>query len=132
MDQYLADPWRARALADAAVERAAQELRDVLKALALSLDPFPGFMGLATLQAVEVDVSVASSPDRGCVVVSPDGELYELILRMIPGPPEMGGTDQVEEMKELALEPSDYVLYAHHAIRELARLHEVRHQGSTT
>ena len=131
MEQYLADPWRARTLADAAMDRTAQELRDILKALAASLDPFPGFMGLATLQAVEIDPGLSPDPERGCVVVAPDGELYELILRMIPGPPEMGGTDQVEELKELELVPKEYVAYAYHAIQELARIHRER-QGSAS
>ena len=130
LEQYLADPWRASALASAAVERASHELHDVLKALALSLDPFPGFLGLATLQAVEVDVGYSGDADRGCVVVGPDGELYELLLRTIPAPPEMGGMDQIEEFKELELAPSEYVLYAYRAIQELAKVHRARQEPS--
>ncbi len=132
MEQYIADPWRARALATAAVDRAAQELHDIVKALAASLAPFPGFMGLATLQAVEVEPGRSANPDNGCIVVAPDGELYELILRAIPGPPETGGTDQVEELKELELDSKDYVPLAFQAIQELTRIHGERLQTSSS
>ena len=124
--EYLADPWRARAMADAAMERAASELRGIVKALATSLDPFPGFEGLETVRAIEIDPGVSTDPDRGCVVVVPEGELCEMILRMIPGTPEMNYVDQVEEMRELELEPAEYVAYAHLAVKELARIHEER------
>ncbi|MBI4339058.1 MAG: hypothetical protein HY680_03800 [Chloroflexi bacterium] len=123
MEQYLSEPWRATAIADAAVERAAQELRKVLEALATSLDPFPGFQGLQTLHAVEVALTELANPELGCVVVGPDGVLYELVLHVIPGPMEEGGVDQVEELKELDLKPQEYVLYAYQAIRQLAELH---------
>ncbi len=123
---YLADPWRARAIADAAMERTASELRDIVKALATSLDPFPGFHGLETVRAVEIDPGTSTGQDRGCVVVVPEGLLCEMVLRMIPGTPEMNYEDQVEEMIELELEPAEYLPYAYLAVKELARLHEER------
>ena len=67
--------------------------------------------------------------ERGCIVVCPDGELYELVLRMLPGPVDVGGVDQTEEMRELDLSPGDYVAYPHAAVRELARIMEARETG---
>ncbi len=122
----LSDPWRASALADAAVERAAQELREVLTALATSLEPFPGFQGMTTLQAVEVELPGGGNRDLGCVVIGPDGLLYELILRNIPGPMEYGDTDQVDELRELDLKPQEFIPYAYQAIKQLANLHRQR------
>jgi len=130
VDDYLSDPWRASSLAHAAVDRAAQELRRILKALAHSLDPFPNFLGVPTLHAVEVERGSSPNHELGCVVVGPDGELYELVLRMIPGLPESSGTDQVEELKEMDLELGEYVSYAHRAILQLAMLHRERQKGS--
>ncbi len=126
MGHSSADPWRARAVADAAVERTAQELRELVQALAQALNPFPGFQGMATLQAVEVPSAASADPNRGCVVVGPDGELYELVLRLIAAPPEMGGMDQVEELRALDLPLHEYIPYAHSAIQELARIHQER------
>lgn len=119
---YLADPRRASNLAEAAVERAAQELRQVLVALATSLDPFPGFQGLKTLLAVEVDLGGVEDPGRGCVVVGPDGLLYELVLHTIHGALEDGEADQVEELRELDLAPHEYVQYAYRAIQQLVEI----------
>ncbi|MBI4310155.1 MAG: hypothetical protein HY681_00110 [Chloroflexi bacterium] len=124
----LADPWRAAALADAAVERAAQELRQVLVALATALDPFPGFQGMQTIHAVEVELENAPGRGHGCVVVGPDGVLYELVLHAIPGPLGEGDADQVDELRELDLKPQEYVQYAYQAIKQLAELHR-QHKG---
>ena len=126
MEQYLTDPWRASVLAGAVVERTAQELREILSMLATTLDPFPGFEGLQTLQAVEIDLGSLTNPNLGCVVVGPDGLLYELVLRTIPGPIDVGGVDQLDELTELDLEPSEYLLYAHQAILRLGKIHQQR------
>ena len=56
------------------------------------------------------------------------GVLYELVLRMLPGPVDIGGVDQIEEMKELELAPGDYVAYAYAAVRELACILDTREQ----
>ena len=85
------------------MQRASLELRKLLAELAAALDPFPDFMGLSSVQAVEVEPPRASNPQNGCVVVCPDGELRELVLRMIPGPFDMGGVEQTDEMAELDL-----------------------------
>jgi hypothetical protein len=83
-------------------------------------------MGTSSIQALEVDPAGVADPERGCVVVCPDGKLRELVLRMIPGPFDTGGVDQSEEFKELDLAPGDYVAYAYAAVVELARILEER------
>ena len=120
------DPIVKKAVADGVVERASKELRKLMVELAGALDPFPRFMDLDTVQALEVDPSGVGSRDRGCIVVCPDGELYDLTLQLIPGPIDIGGTDQVEEFKELELAEGDYVAYAHAAIKEMTRILQQR------
>ena len=128
MTQADFDPIVKRAVADAVVERASQELHKILTEMVQAVAPFPLLMGLATVQAVEVEPSGVRDPEKGCVVVCPDGELYELILRLIAGPEDVGGIDQVEEMKQLELSDGDYVAYAHAAVGELARIMLEREQ----
>ena len=122
MNQSSNDPWQASALTDAVMERASKELRDILHSLAVNLRPFPGFMGMTTIQAVEADPGAQIAVDKGCVVVAPDGELYQLILRIIPGPSGMGEVDQIEEFKALECSPKEYIFYAFGAIQELIRI----------
>lgn len=122
------DPLAKRA-ADAALERASidaidasLELRRLLVEIAAALDPFPNFMGLSSVQAVEVEPPGGANPQNGCVVICPDGELRELVLRMIPAPFDMGGVEQTDEMAELDLPPDEFVAYAHAAALELLKL----------
>ena len=122
------DPIVKRAVADGVVERASKELNTLIRELAAALDPFPNFLGISTIQAVEVDPSGVADPEKGCVVVLADGVLYDLVLRMLPGPVDIGGVDQIEEMKELELAPGDYVAYAYAAVQELTRILEEREQ----
>ena len=74
MNDTQIDPLIKRAVADAVMERASIELRKLLVELAGVLDPFPNFMGVSSIQAVEVEPPGASNSDNGCVVVCPDGE----------------------------------------------------------
>ena len=127
------NPLAKRAAADAALERAALdasdasiELRRLLAEIAAALDPFPNFMGLSSVQAVEVEPPGGANPQNGCVVVCPDGELRELVLRMIPAPFDMGGVEQTDEMAELDLPPAEFVAYAHAAVLELLKLLEAQ------
>lgn len=124
MDDARVDPLIKRAVADAVMQRASIELNKLLVELAAALDPFPNFMGVSTIQAVEVEPSGVSNPDNGCVVVCPDGEMRELVLRMIPGPFDMGGVEQTDEMVELEVPPGEYVAYAYAAVEELLKLLE--------
>ena len=124
MDDTQIDPLIKRAVANAVMERASIELNKLLVELAGALKPFPDFMGVASIQAVEIEPTGSSNPDNGCVVVCPDGELRELVLRMIPGPFDMGGVEQTDEMAELDLPPGEYVAYAYASVHELIRLLE--------
>ena len=126
MNDAQVDPMIKRAIADAVMQRASIELNKLLVELAAALDPFPNFMGVSTIQAVEVEPSGVSNPDNGCVVVCPDGELRELVLRMIPGPFDMGGVEQTDEMAELDVPAGEYVAYAYAAVEELLKLLEER------
>ncbi len=120
MNQEQLEPWALKAVADSAVERAASHLRDTLKVLAGRLSPFPAFMNMTSIQAMEVEPGRTPASDRGCVVVCPDGELYELSLRSIPGPPGVMDADQVEQLEPLDLPPQEYIPYAYAAIVALS------------
>ena len=102
---------------DAEVEETEPRLRAALQELAGSIDSFPSFLGPGSVQAVEVRPLGEAGPDRGCVVVGPDGTLHELVVRMLPGPIDVGGVEQVEELNELDLPPAEYVAYARAAPR---------------
>ena len=120
------EPLAKRAAANDVLDRASSGLGVILMELAAALDPFPLFLGMNSIQAVEVEPAGLVSPDHGCVVVCPDGELYELVLTMVPGPIDVGGVDQVDELKQLDLSPGDYVVYASAAVGELTRMLEVQ------
>ena len=107
---------------DNSTDQTESELRQEIRRLAQSLVPFPEFLGLSTVQAVEVEPVPDVSSDVGCVVVCPDGELRELILRLMPGPIDFGGVEQNEEMKELEFDDADYIKYARAAVVELKRI----------
>ena len=124
MDSQEPDPLVARAVADAVVERAANELKKLIKQLALAFDPFPGFMGLNTVQAIEVEPSGTVNTDLGCIVICPDGELREFVLQMVPGPIDVGGVDNIEQFKDIELSHGDFVAYAYAAVQQLTTLLE--------
>tara|TARA_B100000315_G_scaffold169291_1_gene157859 strand:+ start:232 stop:618 length:387 start_codon:yes stop_codon:yes gene_type:complete len=110
---------------DHPVVEAASCLRQLLAELASRLRPFPAFLNMTSLQAVELDLMPEGMPDRGCVVVLPCGEICELDLKVLPGIEGISESDQLEEFREMDLPPEEYILYAASAIRllylELAR-----------
>jgi hypothetical protein len=114
------DPLQHRAFADAIVERAAGQLRELLQRVAKQVDPFPPFPGAMFTYGIEVDPP-AGSP-HGCVVVMDDGELYELQIGLDEDEIAQGG-DHVASRHEatvrLELAPADYVPYAHRAVLAL-------------
>lgn len=120
------DPLASKAEADAIIERAAEGLRRLLHEAVARLDPFPPFPGAYFSLAIEAEPDAASHADRGCVVVGPDGELYELIMGVelppFPDEPADPVSLRKEEMRRLDLHPRDYVVYAYNA---LARVVEV-------
>ena len=98
-------------------------LRSELKALAASLQPFPTFLERGWIQAVEV--ALTGEPllaTMGCVVVCPNGELYELVLRLLPGPEMVSDPEPVEELVPLDLSDTQYTTLARTAINTLLEL----------
>jgi len=112
------DPLARKAHADLVIDRTAQQLRDILHAAVGSLNPFPPYPGSFFNYAIEVEPGILGGPNRGCIVVGQDGELYELIMRM-----DFSGDDgdpvgmRDEEMRKLELLPHEYIVLAHQAIK---------------
>lgn len=121
-----ADPLDYKNEADALLERTADRLRRLLQEAATRLDPFPPFPGAFFSYGIEIDVPAAESPDRGCVVLAPDGELYELRMGQELPTHELEMADPValrqEELKPLELHPRDYVIYAYAALAKVVEL----------
>ncbi len=111
----------------------AERLRAAVAKLASQLRPFPGFFGMSTIQAIELELPPGSGfqppPELGCVVVLPDGEISELDLKNIPGPYGPADVDQVEQFTELDLPSEQYIAYATVAVRLLQE--EMKRRGST-
>jgi len=117
------DPLVHKAHADLIVERAAEQLRRLLHDAVQKLDPFPPFPGAFFTYGVEVELPGFANPERGCVVLGPDAELYELELSIDfsedAGDP-VAARD--EHLKPLDLHPCDYVVYAYHALSKVVEL----------
>ena len=112
--------------ADAALERSADRLRLLLKEAVGRLEPFPPFPGAFFAYGIEIDAPGAESPDRGCVVLAPDGELYELQMKQSVPEFEFEAADPVamrdEDLEPLDLHPRDYVIYAYNALAAVVEL----------
>lgn len=109
------------------LERTAAQMQQALAQLASQLRPFPPFLGMTSLQAIELEPppELAARRDLGCIVALPDGEICELELTAIAGPAGPADVDQVERYRPLDLPPEDYLPLAAAALaaiyRELAR-----------
>ena len=103
------------------MEQTAAELRKAVVELAAQLRPFPAFMGMTSLQAIELEPPPESRAEWGCVVVLPEGEICELELEVIPGPAGPTDVDQVDKYKPLELSPGDYIHFAAAALRAMGR-----------
>jgi hypothetical protein len=97
----------------------ANRLRQALADRAERLRPFPSFLGMATIQAIELAPAGPLPVERGCVVVTPEGTICELALVGIAGVEGVGTHDFVEELRELDLPPEEYIVYARVAIAAL-------------
>jgi hypothetical protein len=117
------DPLVHKAHADLIVERAADQLRRLLNEAVQKLDPFPPFPGAFFSYGIEVELPSFANPERGCVVLGPDAELYELELSIDfsedAGDP-VAARD--ERLNKLELHPCDYVVYAYHALTKVVEL----------
>jgi len=122
-DDHLIRQARARTI----VERAAEELKEILREAALALEPFPPFPGAYFTNALEAEPGAAARPERGCVVVCADGELREFQMGMdFSGPNPDPAMARRETLKPLTLSAQDYVVYAFNAIEAIARAVEER------
>ena len=108
------------------LEEAAAQLREKVIELAAQLRPFPSFMGMTSLQAIELEPPVESRTEWGCIVVLPDGEICELEVEVIPGPAGPTDVDQVDRYKPLELSTGDYIHFAAGALRLMGREMERR------
>ena len=125
------DPLEYKAEADAALDRLAQRLRRLLQEAAGQLVPFPPFPGAFFTHGIEIEAPGVDSPERGCVVLAPDGELYELEMGQDVTALALDQTDPValreERLKKLEdLHPRDYIVYAYSALTRVVELLLVR------
>ena len=103
-----------------ALWRASAGLEDIVVELCRQLQPFPAFLGMTTIQAIELDPIPAPLPDLGCVVITPDGTIAELDVTAIPGVVGVLEVDQVEEFRPLDLPVPARLIYLTEAVRVLA------------
>ena len=103
------------------LEQTAAQMREAVVELAVQLRPFPAFMGMNSLQAIELEPPPDSKAEWGCVVVLPDGEICELELEVIPGPAGPTDVDQVDRYRPLELSVEDYIHFAAAALRAMGR-----------
>lgn len=115
------DPQAQRFKADADLRQAAEELRRMLQEAVAELDPFPYFLGSYDVRALEAEPPPGAGPDRGCVVVCPDGELYEYRVSVTSGGPWGVGLDRQENLVKLDLLPHEYIAYASAALDAVRR-----------
>ena len=108
-------------VAESVLHDAAARLKELLSELAQSLRPFPAFLNMDSLQAVELEPPFAPGTDHGCVVLLPDGEICEMDLSVMPGIQGIMDIDQVENFTELELPDDEYIIYAATAIRILSQ-----------
>lgn len=113
--------------AESVLHDAAARLKELLAEMAQSLRPFPAFLNMDSLQAVELEPPFAPTADHGCVVVLPEGEICEMDLSLMPGIQGIMDIDQVERFTELELPDDEYIVYAATAIRLLSQ--ELRRRG---
>ena len=103
-----------------ALWQAAAGLETIVTDLCRRLQPFPSFLGMTTIQAIELDPIPAPLPDLGCVVLTPDGVIAELDVTAIPGIVGVLEVDQVEEFRPLELPAPARLTYLTEAVRVLA------------
>ena len=121
------NPEESANVSDALLEEGAALLREVLATLASRIRPFPAFLNMVSVQAVELELTPGSAADRGCVVVLPNGEICGLDLKVVPGVQGVTDIDQVEEFQELDSPAEECIVYAAAAIRALSQ--ELRRWG---
>lgn len=113
------DPMARKAEADRTIDDAIFKLEALLKEAVSELNPFPSYPGAFFTFGVEADIGPAGPPDVGCVIVQPDGELYELKMgvdldNIDVGDPVAMRKEEVRKLDDL--HPLDRLLYLTSAI----------------
>lgn len=130
------DPLQHQAHADLIVQRAADQLRDLLHAVIERIDPFPPFPGSMFSYGIEIEPGVSDAGEdggRGCIVVGEDGEFYELQIGLDVDQAAAGDPVAMRSEERVLLgdlPPAVYVSYAQAAVRAaVAHLLEVAEEG---
>ena len=110
------DPSKFRSETDSVLEGCARNLESLSEKVANSLSVFPGFLNMETVQAIEIE-PFKDGPDRGCVVICPDGHLYEFVLEILSGPDSVGGYQHSDNLKELDLSNIEKIVYLERGIQ---------------
>ena len=121
---------RFRAHADAIMEQAAGQLRELLREIAGSFDPFPEYPGSFFSYGIEVEPPAGGGQGEdspGCVVLGEDGGLYELRIGFEAD--QLDTDDPATARSELRvplddLSPAEYVAYASRAVEAALALLE--------
>ena len=111
------DPLTLRARSDAVLQRSVGELRETLLNAIGQIERFPPVFPDSPLEGIEVEPREMESPERGPIVVCPDGEVYEMTVRATfetIGVQEYA--DRREEIKPLDLPLHEYIAYLYNAI----------------
>ena len=95
-----------------------EELLTLIEEIIDLLEAFPGFMGMDTIHAVELE-PMPDTPDRGCLVVTPSGNIRELAIDIMPGPSSLGGYDYTEDIRDVELSSEELIWYRKQAIKLL-------------
>ena len=107
--------------ADMILDRSAMQLRELLHEAAGELRPFPPFPGAFFTNAIEIEAEASDSPERGCVVVCEDGELYELKMHIDFSEdvedPVSARDETLTKLDEL--HPRDYLALAYDALTRI-------------
>ena len=122
MSSLFSDKSNLLLLTNSALEKSKESLQDILKELASQIRPFPGFLNMQTIQAIEIPVPKEYSDKYGCVVVLPNGEINEIILKTIPAPESLGEIDQTEEYFEIDMPIIERIVYLYNAIITLSEI----------
>ena len=110
------DPSKFRSETDSVLEGCARNLELISEKVANSLSVFPGFLNMETVQAIEIE-PFKDGPDRGCVVICPNGHLYEFVLEILSGPDSVGGYQHSDNLKELDLSIIEKIVYLERGIQ---------------
>ena len=112
--------------ADLTLERAAQQMQALLGETARALRPFPPFPGAFFTYGVEVNLEGVAGPDMGCIVVSEDGTLHELEVKIDFGDgydvsdPVQARDEALKKLEDL--HPRDHLVLAYNALTQLTEL----------